>query len=88
MPDDDGLIDMKSSGKSMSPDRRPEYSYGLNIRLENNELEKLSMKRLPKVGDYYKIRAVVRVTSVNESQTEGGREDRGVQLQIEKMQLK
>lgn len=62
-----------------------EYSYGLSIRLENNELAKLGIKVLPKVGQKIMIEAQAKVTSVSESTSEGNRGDRAVTLQLTDM---
>lgn len=91
---DDGMVDMKLSPEARANDlaypmgASREYSYGLNLRLENNELEKLEIKRLPGVGDEFEIRAIAKVTNVYESQSEGNRSDRAVQLQITKMKVR
>jgi len=43
----------------------PMYSYGLRIRLEKEELEKLGVEELPEVGDELHIQAVGMVCSVS-----------------------
>ena len=62
----------------------PRYPYGLEIRLENETLKKLGMS-LPKVGAYVKVRAECCVTSVSENESKGGKVQRSVSLQIERL---
>ena len=62
----------------------PRYPYGLEIRLDNESLTKLGMS-LPKVGEYVKIRAEACVTSVSENESKGGKAQRSVSLQIERL---
>jgi len=65
---------------------RPEYPYGLNISLENDSLDKLSMKSLPDVGDEMTLIAKVKVVSVSSNESESG-ERRSISLQITDMDL-
>ena len=62
----------------------PRYPYGLEIRLDNESLTKLGMS-LPKVGSYVKVRAEACVTSVSENESKGGKAQRSVSLQIERL---
>ena len=62
----------------------PRYPYCLEIRLDNESLTKLGMS-LPKVGSYVKIRAEACVTSVSENESKGGKAQRSVSLQIERL---
>ena len=59
----------------------PEYGWGLMLRLENFELDKLKMK-LPKVGQKFSITAEGYVESVHESQSMQNKGDRSVGIQI------
>lgn len=68
-----------AEAKSMEP---PEYPWGLQIRLENEELKKLGIKDLPEVGEEYHLEVVAKVTSVSENQYGDGRTERCVCLQI------
>lgn len=67
-------------------DSGPDYSYGLRITLDHEELEKLGVKELPKPGEYISLVAQCCVQSVSQHESED-REDRSVSLQIEKMRL-
>lgn len=60
----------------------PEYPWGLQIRLENDELSKLGVKELPSIGDEFPFDVVARVTSVSENVYSDGRHERCVSLQI------
>lgn len=59
----------------------PAYGYGLMLRLENFELDKLKMK-LPKVGQQVTIAATGYVDNVHESQSMENKGDRSVGIQI------
>ena len=88
------LVDLKRSNKEKSEEAdetapvaasQPDYGYGLCIHLEDNELEKLGITDLPKVGDEYHIRAIAKVKGVNERDY-GKRKEAGVDLQITMME--
>lgn len=68
-----------------SPDK-PEYPWGLQLHLEEDQLKKLSVVDMPEVGSEMMITAKVRVSSVNSHATEKG-ENRGMQLQITELSL-
>jgi hypothetical protein len=59
----------------------PQYPYGLEISLENETLDKLSMKSLPKVGIVLSIEAKAKVTRVSES-AEAQNKRKSIALQI------
>ncbi len=63
----------------------PRYPYGLCISLGKEELEKLGITALPKVGSEMMItaKAYVKMTRAYETQGEG--EDMGIELQITDM---
>lgn len=63
------------------PTDQPKYSYGLVLRLENFELDKLKMK-LPKVGSKVTVEAMGVIESVHESQSAHNRGERSVSIQI------
>lgn len=90
-PGDMPMVDMKRPKRKMGtemamPMMDSPYPYGLQIRLENDELDKLKFK-LPRVGEEFCLEAMVRVTNVSESQSAGNKGDRAVSLQITKMVL-
>lgn len=93
MAEAEGLVDLKLSkterkAEAMTPAAdMPAYSYGLVIRLEKAELEKLGINKLPQVEQKYTIEAVAIVQNVYESQSVGNRGDRAVSLQITKMKI-
>lgn len=87
------LVDMK-----LKPGEREEmyglpkteregYPYGLCIRLENQALDKLGMKSLPKPGEKFFIEAQAMVESVHVSESKENEGDRCVSLQIVAMGL-
>ena len=82
----------KKSGEDM-PSTSPveagseeSYPYGLRLRLENDELEKLGMKELPEVGKTCTITAEGVVESISSNQSKGSEGSRkSVEIQITKM---
>jgi len=67
----------------------PLYPWGLELRLEAEELKKLGIEenQLPAVGTPMILHAAVRVTAVHVEKMMGGGNETCVKLQIEKMQL-
>ncbi len=65
----------------------PRYPYGLCISLGKEELEKLGITALPKVGTEMTImaKAYVKMTRAYETQGEG--EDMGIELQITDLEI-
>ncbi len=66
----------------------PDYPYGLCIHLDKDELDKLGMKELPKVGTEMPISAIVKVTRVSQSAVEGADEQTSIDLQITDMGIR
>jgi len=64
----------------------PKFPEGLVLELESDELEKLRITALPKVGTVMEIRARVYVKSAGEDQTQGGTEQK-VELQVTDMEI-
>lgn len=61
---------------------QPEYPWGLQIRLEDDELTKLGIKSLPDVGSAMTLTVTVEVQSATETKMANGSTDRCVCLQI------
>lgn len=73
----------------VAPDSREIYAYGLRIRLENHELDKLGME-LPDVTSTLTFKIKCDVLSVHENKRAvmaGEKSDRGVELQIIAMDM-
>lgn len=68
---------------------KPQYPWGLEVRLEKDELAKLGINEanLPQVGASMKMAAYARVTQVRVEQMQGGDNEVCVSLQIEQMEL-
>lgn len=62
-----------------------EYPWGLCIRLEDKELAKLGMDKLPEVGDEMTFEVRCKVTSVSQEASETRQKHRCVALQITAM---
>lgn len=63
------------------PANEPEYPWGLQITLDEKQLDALGMTDLPKVGASITVHAKGDVTSVSEDETQGGKR-RTVRIQI------
>jgi hypothetical protein len=64
----------------------PMYPYGLCIRLEQDQMEKLSITTLPSVGTEMTITAKVFVKGTSAYETQGGK-DMSMELQITDMEI-
>ena len=89
------LVDLRLTKKErqeevaevMSPaDMEPEYPYGLCLRLDTDELDKLGVTTLPDAGTEIHIVAIGKVVRVSESASEDNREC-GLEIQITQMEL-
>jgi hypothetical protein len=65
---------------------QPEYPWGLQLRLEREELEKLGIAdTLPPVGAKLTLTVTAEVTSVSENRMADGRNECCVTLQVQQM---
>jgi hypothetical protein len=64
---------------------KPRYPWGLQLRLENEQLDALGMKDMPKTGETMMISCMVKVTQCGEEEREGEEPSRNVSLQIVEM---
>jgi len=77
------------SGKpilSLGEDREA-YPYGLCLRLDNETLEMLNFKELPKVGERFHLKGFAEVKSVSLNKSEKGEESKNVELQITNLMM-
>lgn len=65
---------------------RPDYPWGLRIRLTEKELEKMDIKPDCEVGEVIDLRAFAVVTSVSTEQRDG-KNSACVELQIERLAI-
>jgi len=77
----------KEEATELATPQPPAYPWGLEIRLEKDELEKLGITDLPGVGDEFHIMAVGRVTSVSQAYREDTDESKCVSIQLCMMQV-
>ena len=76
----------KSYGVEAADAKTPTYSWGLNIRLEQSELDKLGIKDMPEVGSEVYLDVCAKVTRVSQTADEKNQQS-VVELQITKMGL-
>lgn len=89
------LVNMKMSPKEAKEEvglatdaaDAPEYPWGLTIDLCDESLTQLGITTLPAVGTKLSLQALVTVTRVSASETQGGTPSRSVGLQITDMAL-
>lgn len=63
---------------------RPVYPYGLEVRLDDEALDKLGLRELPEVGTTLMLCAQVDVTAVSERENlEGGKTERHRDLSLQ-----
>ena len=88
------LVDMKlpkKTEKELKTEMQPSVSnqdrfpYGLELRFENDQFEKLPALKGFKVGDKVMITAEACVTACRESERQGGEKNRSCEIQIEKI---
>lgn len=63
------------------------YPWGLCLRLESKELDKLGITDMPQIGSEFHMLVVAEVTSVEQSARQGSDETRCVGLQITAAQI-
>lgn len=85
------LVSMKRSPaeakEAATPaDTAPEYPYGLRLRLEDEELQKLGLTTLPDVGTSLVLTARVEVCGTSAYDSESGKH-RSVELQLTDLAL-
>ena len=84
------LVDLKMTKKEKKESAptavsgMPDYPWGTRLSLNDEALEKLGMKTLPRVGDKVQVTGVGVITSVSQHESEK-REDRNVEIQIQQI---
>ena len=88
------LVDMKLTPKEVKKEKAencvggvPPYPWGLCLRLEKEDLDKLKFPKLPQVGDEFHITAVGIVTSVSSSMRDQKDEEKTVSIQIKMLDM-
>lgn len=68
---------------STGKDKGPRYPYGMELRLDTETLDKLGLDLSEfKVGESCMIEAKAMVTRISESQMQGGKDSRNLELQV------
>lgn len=89
--DEPTMVSMKRTAADMRGDRMgsspidataPDYPYGLCIHMDKDELDKLGITDLPKIGTVMTLECKVQVTRVAQSVVAGADEDTSVDFQI------
>lgn len=81
------LTPSEAKQESEISDDRPEFPFGLSLRLDNESLGKLGMDKLPEVGSELELVAKVEVTEVSEHTRSDKETVKGLSLQITDMNL-
>lgn len=71
----------KAEAACCSMEQEEKYPWGLRLNLGDEELKKLGIKELPKVGQSLTLTATVKVVGVRSNESQEG-ENRNVELQI------
>ena len=90
---DQKMVSMKRTKEDKRADKlehapmeamEPDYPYGLCIHMDGDEMEKLDIEAMPKVGDEMILvcRCKVTRTAMNASEYTSGDETRSIDLQI------
>ena len=95
MADDKGMTHMERTeevpGEGGAKETRQRYPSGLRISLDHEDLEKIGMTELPKVGEEYELICKVTTQGASESEYEGpdgkSAKARSVTLQITHMEV-
>jgi hypothetical protein len=83
----DKAKEMENAVPPVSDGKGPKYPWGLQLRLENESLDKLGITTLPEVGKECRVVGVAKVVSVEQRDREGGETRRHVELQITKLAI-
>jgi hypothetical protein len=84
------LVDLKLTKKEKKESApcavsgMPDYPWGTRLSLNDEALDKLGMKTLPRVGDKVSVTGVGVITSVSQHESEK-RDDRCVEIQIQQL---
>ena len=91
------LVDMKSTAaekKERNKECYPtvagggdDYPYGLTLNLDNDQLKKLGVDNLPKAGETMTLNAKCKVISIRQSDRDGGKAERSMEIQLQKIGL-
>lgn len=79
--------ELKEEAKEQKFGEPSKYPWGLQIRLEEEELKKLGIKDLPQVGGELHLAVIAKVTGVSENTMADGDYDCCVTLQLTMMQV-
>jgi len=61
---------------------KPRYPWGLQLSLENEQLQAMGISAMPKVGETMTLQATVKITRCSEEEREGAEANRSISLQI------
>ncbi len=64
----------------------PRFPHGLQLRLENAEIDKLDMDDLPEAGERFIVIGVGTITNVSQTENKRGK-DRSFTIQLEELEI-
>jgi hypothetical protein len=79
--------ELKAESTIGMPGERDKYPYGMELRFENEQFDKITALQGFKVGDEVLIMAKACVTACRESERQGGKKTRSCEMQIEKIAI-
>ncbi|MFA6358687.1 MAG: capsid staple protein [Candidatus Omnitrophota bacterium] len=77
--------ELKKDCAPYSIDDGDKWPYGLQLRFDKDQLDKIPSLTLYKVGDRIIIQAEARVTEVRSTERQNGEDSRSMEMQIEKI---
>ncbi len=88
--DNTSMVSMKRTPKEIKEEETvewtpPEYPYGLELRLGNDEMEKLGMNGIPEVGAKVNVSGAGEITGAHMSKRAGEPDHRSMTIQITDM---
>lgn len=73
--------------ETMAVPSMPEFPYGLNLRFDEDVIEKLGMDKLPNPGNFVMVMAKAKVESASIRKDANDKKQRSLSLQIVKMDV-
>lgn len=78
-------VELKKLMEGSSPEEQEEWPWGLRLRFEKEQIEKLPLLDKLEVGDSVKISAEGMVSTVSNFERQDGEDDHTVEIQLKKV---